>query len=412
MRSRISSVMGVQSIGVCFLWSIMNGGHERRVAEIIRGEWPGVPVTLSHELNPIPREYRRAISAVIDASLRPIVSAYVEVLSSALRGHGYRHELLMANCVGGMMPPDEMIRKPIYSVMSGPTLAPIAATHLTDEPNVIVGDMGGTTFDVSAIRDGQLVVTPEAMLGKDLLGIPKVDVRSIGAGGGSIAWVDIGGLLRVGPQSAGARPGPACYGLGGEAPTVTDANVILGIIDPDYFLGGRIKLDRAAAEKAVGEHRRAARHRPGGCGLRHSHHQQPQHDHRDRRHHRARRHQSARQLPGLWRRRHRLPHRRDGGGARHRPCDGAEILSRSQRARRPDLRYPLRGECHLAHRRSPLRSRRRQPRLGAPARARPRVPRAGRRAGEPTVASSTSISAVTSISLGRSRCPSSSPKAV
>ena len=245
--------LGVQSIGVCFLWSIMNGSHERRVAEIIHGEWPGLPVTLSHELNPIPREYRRAISAVIDASLRPIVSAYVEVLSSALRGHGYRHELLMANCVGGMMPPDEMIRKPIFSVMSGPTLAPIAATHLTDEPNVIVGDMGGTTFDVSAIRDGQLVVTPEAMLGKDLLGIPKVDVRSIGAGGGSIAWVDIGGLLRVGPQSAGARPGPACYALGGEAPTVTDANVILGIIDPDYFLGGRIKLDRAAAEKAVGD---------------------------------------------------------------------------------------------------------------------------------------------------------------
>jgi N-methylhydantoinase A len=244
--------MGVQSIGVCFLWSIMNGDHERRVAEIIRGEWPGVPVTLSHELNPIPREYRRAISAVIDASLQPIVSAYVEVLSSALREHGYRRELLMANCVGGMMPPDEMIRKPIYSVMSGPTLAPIAAIHLTDEPNVIVGDMGGTTFDVSAIRDGQLVVTPEAMLGKDLLGIPKVDVRSIGAGGGSIAWVDIGGLIRVGPQSAGARPGPACYGLGGEAPTVTDANVILGIIDPHYFLGGRIKLDRDAAEKAVG----------------------------------------------------------------------------------------------------------------------------------------------------------------
>ncbi|MEZ5666067.1 MAG: hydantoinase/oxoprolinase family protein [Alphaproteobacteria bacterium] len=243
--------VGVEAVGVCFLWSIANGAHERRVREIIRAEWPGVPVTLSHELNPIPREYRRAISAVIDASLSPIVSSYVQVLQEALQTAGYTRELLMANCVGGMMPPDEIVRKPIYSVMSGPTLAPIAAQHLTDEQDVIVGDMGGTTFDVSAIRGGQLVVTAEAMIGDDMLGIPKVDVRSIGAGGGSIAWVDVGGLLRVGPQSAGARPGPACYGLGGEEPTVTDANVVLGVIDPDYFLGGRIRLDRAAAEAAV-----------------------------------------------------------------------------------------------------------------------------------------------------------------
>jgi N-methylhydantoinase A len=243
--------LGVEAVGVCLLWSIVNGAHERRVGEIIRSEWPGTPVTLSHELNPIPREYRRAISAVIDASLHPVVSSYVEVLTKALRGAGYTRELLIGNCAGGMMPPDEIIAKPIYSVMSGPTLAPIAAQHLTDEPDVIVGDMGGTTFDVSAIRDGQLVVTPEAMIGNDLLGIPKVDVRSIGAGGGSIAWVDVGGLLRVGPQSAGARPGPACYGQGGTEPTVTDANVLLGIIDPDFFLGGRIKLDRTAAERAV-----------------------------------------------------------------------------------------------------------------------------------------------------------------
>jgi N-methylhydantoinase A len=243
--------MGVEAIAVCLLWSIVNGTHERRVREIIREEWPEVPLTLSHNLNPIPREYRRAISAVIDASLHPIVSAYVNVLQGALRDNAYERELLMANCVGGMMPADEMIGKPIYSVMSGPTLAPIAAQHLTEEPDIIVADMGGTTFDVSAIRAGQLIISPEAMIGNDILGIPKVDVRSIGAGGGSIAWVDVGGLLRVGPQSAGARPGPACYGQGGMDPTVTDANVVLGIIDPDYFLGGRMKLDRAAAERAV-----------------------------------------------------------------------------------------------------------------------------------------------------------------
>ena len=243
---------GAEAIGVCLMWSIVNGSHERRVAELIRAAWPGVPVTLSHELNPIPREYRRAIATVIDASLHATVGRYVSVLSRALAEHGFKRELLVGNCVGGMMPPAEIIAKPIYSVMSGPTLAPIAARHLTDEADVIVIDMGGTTFDVSAIRGGKLIVTPEAMIGRDMLGIPKVDVRSVGAGGGSIARVDVGGLLRVGPESAGAVPGPACYGSGGVDPTVTDANVVLGIIDPNYFLGGRIRLDPAAAAAAVG----------------------------------------------------------------------------------------------------------------------------------------------------------------
>jgi N-methylhydantoinase A len=242
---------GVEAISVCLLWSIVNGDHERRVREIFRKKIPDIPITLSHELNPIPREYRRTISACIDAALQPIVSSYINQLRQVLKEAGYDRELLLANCVGGMMPPDVMIERPIYSVMSGPTLAPIAALNLTEEPDVIVVDMGGTTFDVSAIRGRQLVITPEAVLGDDLLGIPKVDVRSVGAGGGSIAWVDSGGLLRVGPQSAGARPGPACYSQGGDKATVTDANVVLGIIDPDYFLGGKIKLDRPAAETAV-----------------------------------------------------------------------------------------------------------------------------------------------------------------
>ena len=245
--------LGVEAIAVCLLWSVVDGSHERRVGEIVRGAWPGVPVTLSHRLNPIAREYRRAVSAAIDAALRPVVSAYVQALDRGLRQSGYRNELMIANCLGGMMPPDEIAERPIYSVMSGPTLAPVAARRLADAPDLVVVDMGGTSFDVSAVRDGQLVVSPEAMLTEfDMLGIPKVDVRSVGAGGGSIAHVDAGGLLRVGPESAGADPGPACYGLGGIRPTVTDADVVLGIIDPDYFLGGRMRLDREAAEKAVG----------------------------------------------------------------------------------------------------------------------------------------------------------------
>lgn len=244
---------GVKTIAVCLLWSIVNPDHERRVREILQEELPEIPVTLSHELNPIPREYRRTISTAINASLFPIVSEYVEKLIAALKQAGYAGELLIANCVGGMMPPEEIVARPIYSVMSGPTLAPIAAMNLTRENNVIVVDMGGTTFDVSALRNRHLVITPEATFGLEMLGIPKIDVRSVGAGGGSIAWVDAGGLLKVGPRSASAVPGPACYGRGGIEPTVTDANVVLGIIDPDYFLGGRIKLDRAKAEAAIGK---------------------------------------------------------------------------------------------------------------------------------------------------------------
>ncbi len=245
--------LGVESVAVCLLWSVVSGRHEVEAREVIQAAWPDVPVTLSHELNPIAREYRRAISAAVDAALQPVVGAYVRALEQALKEAGYRNELMIANCLGGMMPPDEIARRPIYSVMSGPTLAPVAAQRLSDEPDLVVVDMGGTSFDVSAVRNGQLIISPEAMLTRfDMLGIPKVDVRSVGAGGGSIAQVDVGGLLRVGPESAGAQPGPACYGRGGTEPTVTDADVVLGIIDPDYFLGGRMTLDRAAAETAVG----------------------------------------------------------------------------------------------------------------------------------------------------------------
>ncbi|MFI0845319.1 hydantoinase/oxoprolinase family protein [Mesorhizobium sp. IMUNJ 23232] len=242
---------GVQAIAVGFLWSVVNPDHELRARDIIKREWPEVAVTLSHEINPMPREYKRIIAAAIDASISPIVRSYVEALEGALNEEGFGGQLLLANCVGGMMPVPDMIKRPIYSVMSGPTLAPMAALALTDEPDVIVGDMGGTTFDVSALRNHQIIVTPDSMIHDDSLGIPKVDVRSVGAGGGSIAFVDQGGLLHVGPRSAGAWPGPACYGNGNEDATVTDANVVLGIIDPDFFLGGRIKLDRKLAEQAV-----------------------------------------------------------------------------------------------------------------------------------------------------------------
>src|SRR5262245_17247060 len=159
----------VKAIAVALLWSIVNPKHELRVRDILEQELPDVPVTLSHELNPIPREYRRTISTAINASLFPIVSAYTSKLQDVLKRAGYRNELLIANCVGGMMPPEEIIRRPIYSVMSGPTLAPIAGMHLTTADNVIVVDMGGTTFDVSALRSRRLVVTSESTFGMEML---------------------------------------------------------------------------------------------------------------------------------------------------------------------------------------------------------------------------------------------------
>lgn len=243
--------LGVEAVAVGLLWSVVNPTHELAVREILEQELPGIPITLSHEINPMPREYKRIIAAAIDASISPIVRKYIEELRKALDDEGFDGELLLANCVGGMMPLADMIKKPIYSVMSGPTLAPMAALALSDEPDIIVGDMGGTTFDVSALRDHQIIVTPDSMIHDDSLGIPKVDVRSVGAGGGSIAFVDEGGLLHVGPKSSGARPGPACYNKGGTEPTVTDANVVLGIVDPDYFLGGKMQLRRDLAEAAI-----------------------------------------------------------------------------------------------------------------------------------------------------------------
>ena len=244
---------GVEAIAVGFLWSVVNPAHEFRARDLIRARWPDVAITLSHEINPMPREYKRIIAAAIDASISPIVGSYVKALEKAARDEGFSGQLLMANCVGGMMPVADLIAKPIYSVMSGPTLAPMAALALSDEEDIIVGDMGGTTFDVSALRNHQIIVTPDSMIHHDSLGIPKVDVRSVGAGGGSIASVDRGGLLHVGPRSAGAWPGPACYGNGNLEATVTDANVVLGIIDPEFFLGGRIRLHRDLAEAAVAD---------------------------------------------------------------------------------------------------------------------------------------------------------------
>jgi len=256
------SELGVESVAVCLLWSTVNPAHELRVAELLEEHLPQVPFTLSHVLNPILREYRRASSTAIDASLKPLMSTYLDGLSRRLREAGFGGRLLMLTSGGGVMDAEDMARAPIHAIGSGPSMAPIAGRHYAQadagSDTAIVADTGGTTFDVSLVRRGAIPTTPETWIGRryrgHIVGFPSVDVRSIGSGGGSIAWVDQGGLLHVGPESAGAVPGPACYGKGGERPTVTDAALVLGYIDPEFFLGGTMALDaeRAAAAIAAG----------------------------------------------------------------------------------------------------------------------------------------------------------------
>jgi N-methylhydantoinase A len=210
---------------------------------------------LSHQINPIIREYRRTSSTAINASLLPIVSQYVESFEKRLKEIGYPGGMLMLTSTGGVMSSQELVEKPIYSIDCGPSLAPTAGLWLGQSElgreNVITADMGGTSFDISCVTDGVIGVSRDVWVGDSILGVSKVDIKSIGAGGGSTAWVDSGGLLHVGPESAGAAPGPACYGRGGSRPTVTDANVVLGYIDPDFFLGGSMRLRPELAEAAI-----------------------------------------------------------------------------------------------------------------------------------------------------------------
>ncbi|MFQ5931018.1 MAG: hydantoinase/oxoprolinase family protein [Nitrospiraceae bacterium] len=249
----------VEAVGVCLLWSTVNPAHENRVGRLLKKHLPGVPVTLSHVLNPILREYRRASSACMDASLKPLMSHYLNGLADRLKASGFKGRLLMLTSQGGVMDAAEMTESPIHAIGSGPSMAPVAGRHYAKADaggdTAIVADTGGTTFDVSLVRREKIPMTPETWLGQryrgHIVGFPSVDVRSIGAGGGSIAWVDEGGLLHVGPISAGAVPGPACYGKGGTRPTVTDAALVLGYIDPAYFLGGTMKLDMERAARAI-----------------------------------------------------------------------------------------------------------------------------------------------------------------
>ena len=251
----------IEAVAVCLLWSIVNPVHEVRFGRLLDQHLPGIPYTLSHQLNPTIREYRRASSTSIDVSLKPLISQYLTELTQRLRAAGFRGRPLMVTSGGGLLDFQDVIKAPIHSLGSGPAMAPVAGRHYgsgeTSLENAIVTDAGGTSFDVSLLRRGRIPMTRESWIGPEfaghITGFPSIDVKSIGAGGGSIAWVDDGGLLHVGPESAGADPGPACYGRGSTRPTLTDACLVLGYLDPSNFLGGRIALDAAAASRAIDE---------------------------------------------------------------------------------------------------------------------------------------------------------------
>lgn len=245
----------VEAIAVCLLWSQVIPDHERRIGQLIESRLPDVQYSLSHSVNPILREYRRGVSTAMDASIHDVVGGYFTTLSGALGDRGFEGDLLIITANGGVMEADEIVRAPIWTVDAGPTMLPVAALGVTrselDREHVLALDMGGTSLDMSVVEDGTILRTREAKVGDELLGIDKVSVTSIGSGGGSIAWVDDGGLLHVGPESAGADPGPACYLRGGERPTVTDAALVLGYLNEEYFLGGEMTVDRDAAIEAL-----------------------------------------------------------------------------------------------------------------------------------------------------------------
>jgi N-methylhydantoinase A len=244
----------VEAVAICFLHSYINQTNEKRALEICKRELNGVYITASHEVLPVYREYERFSTTAVSAAVGPITARYLSSLQAKLREIGFKGTLYMVSGGGLVQSVDESVRRAASLINSGPAAAPSGAIRLgqmVGAKNLFSVDMGGTSYDVCLIHDGEVPATDYNWVGDERVAMKMVDVPSVGAGGGSLAWIDTLGLLRVGPQSAGADPGPACYGRGGMQPAVTDADLILGYVPADYFLGGEIPLDRERAEKAI-----------------------------------------------------------------------------------------------------------------------------------------------------------------
>jgi N-methylhydantoinase A len=245
---------GAEAIAVCLLHAYLNPAHERLVADAAKGRCPGVPVSCSADVVPEYREFERFSTTVLNAYLQPLMDEYLANLEERLLAAGYGHGVLTVGSSGGMMTTETARRLPIKTIFSGPAGGVSQACFVGDAAGVrdfITYDMGGTSTDVCLVRDLAPVMTSDTMVGAFPVKVPQIDMHTVGAGGGSIAWVDVDGSLQVGPRSAGASPGPAAYALGGTKPTVTDANIVLGRIGTTKRLGGSITVDPARARTAI-----------------------------------------------------------------------------------------------------------------------------------------------------------------
>lgn len=248
---------GIESLAICLLWSFKNPEHETAIAALARKKYPSLYVVASSELIQSIGEYERANTAAVDAYLGPTLKNYLAKIDDSLGAAGYDGEVLVMQSIGGLVPASGLVQGAVTTLQSGPSGGIIAAQKLGEligEPNVITADMGGTTLDVGIVVDGRPQTAKTSVMARNLLLVPAVEAISIGAGGGSLAWLDSANALHVGPQSQGSQPGPACYGRGGMLPTVTDADVVLGYINPDRFLGGGMQLRADLAYEAVKKH--------------------------------------------------------------------------------------------------------------------------------------------------------------
>jgi N-methylhydantoinase A len=245
---------GIEAVAVCFLHAHANPGNERKAGAILRRRMPHAYVSLSSDVLPQVRFYERTSTTVLNAAVGPILARYLGSLVAKLEAARYRGALLVMQSNGGVASPAAVSRLAASTLLSGPAAAPaagLACMAPRRERSFITMDMGGTSFDTALVREGEAGVITSGTVNRYAMALPAMEINTVGAGGGSIAWIDRGGLLRMGPASAGAEPGPACYGRGGAEPTCTDANLVLGHLAAEFFAGGRIRLDLAAARRAI-----------------------------------------------------------------------------------------------------------------------------------------------------------------
>jgi N-methylhydantoinase A len=244
----------VETVAVSFVWSVLNPAHERRAAAILRARMPDAILTIGSELYPQVREYTRTSTAVVNAYLAPVMRRYVEAVDAYFRSLGAKQPVRYFQSNGGLATGEVMGDRSVYAINSGPASAPQAGLHAAapfGRKNVITVDMGGTSFDITLTKDGRTNLNKNIDFLRYRIGVPMIQVETLGAGGGSIGWIDPMGLLQVGPQSAGSEPGPACYGRGGTEPATSDANLVLGYLNPEGLLGGKLPLDVKKARAAV-----------------------------------------------------------------------------------------------------------------------------------------------------------------